>query len=126
MLENTEAKVAKIGVRLIDDRYLSWLGAESEPEMMLRGWCDATGSGAKRCTSLIERRSGGKRRRHATRSGCGAWLRPAMTPSSGRPKECPIVSHTRVSPADGVVAKDSWFIPDGIHYYSPGYVRAPI
>jgi hypothetical protein len=27
----------------------------------------------------------------------------------------------RVSPADGVAAKDSWFIPDGIHYYSPGY-----
>jgi hypothetical protein len=29
MLENTDAEVAKIGVRLIDDAYLSWLGAET-------------------------------------------------------------------------------------------------
>ena len=43
MLENTEAEVAKFEVRLIDDAYLGWLGAESEAEIMLRGWFDTTG-----------------------------------------------------------------------------------
>jgi hypothetical protein len=96
MLEHTEAEVAKIGVRLIDDTWpglawpgLAWPGAESEAEMMLRGWFDAAGSGAKRGTSLIERRSSAKRRRRAPWNGCGTWLRPAMTGSSRKPKECP-------------------------------------
>lgn len=43
MSDNTEVEVAKIGVRLIDDAYLAWFGAESECETMLREWFSATG-----------------------------------------------------------------------------------
>jgi hypothetical protein len=43
MLENTEFEVAIIGVRLIDDAYLAWLGAETEAERLLRAWFQATG-----------------------------------------------------------------------------------
>jgi hypothetical protein len=43
MLENTEAEIAMIGVRLVDDAYLAWIGAESEAETLLRGWFQATG-----------------------------------------------------------------------------------
>ena len=43
MLESTEAEVAMIGVRLIDDAYLAWFYAESEAETMLGGWFQATG-----------------------------------------------------------------------------------
>ena len=43
MPNNTAIEVAKIGVRLIDDAYLAWFGAESESETMLRDWFAATG-----------------------------------------------------------------------------------
>jgi hypothetical protein len=43
MLENTESEVASIGVRLIDDAYLAWFGAETEAETLLRAWFQATG-----------------------------------------------------------------------------------
>jgi hypothetical protein len=43
MIDNAEAEVATIGVRLIDDAYLAWFGAESECETMLREWFRATG-----------------------------------------------------------------------------------
>jgi hypothetical protein len=43
MLENTESEVAMVGVRLIDDAYLSWFCAESEAETLLHGWFQATG-----------------------------------------------------------------------------------
>jgi hypothetical protein len=43
MFENSEVEVARIGVRLIDDAYLAWVGAESEAETMLRGWFQASG-----------------------------------------------------------------------------------
>ena len=43
MLENTDAEVAMIGVRLIDDAYLAWVGAESEAGTKLREWFQATG-----------------------------------------------------------------------------------
>ncbi|HTX09603.1 MAG TPA: hypothetical protein VME22_13375 [Solirubrobacteraceae bacterium] len=43
MPENAQTEVAMIGVRLIDDAYMAWLSAESEAEMLLRGWFQATG-----------------------------------------------------------------------------------
>ena len=43
MLDKTEAGVATIGVRLIDDVYLAWFDAESECETRLREWFEATG-----------------------------------------------------------------------------------
>ena len=43
MPENTEAELATIGIRLIDDAYLAWFRAESECETTLRAWFQATG-----------------------------------------------------------------------------------
>ncbi|HUA46464.1 MAG TPA: hypothetical protein VMA77_14635 [Solirubrobacteraceae bacterium] len=43
MHDNTKAEIAVIGVRLIDDAYMAWFGAEREAETMLRGWFQATG-----------------------------------------------------------------------------------
>jgi hypothetical protein len=43
MFETTEAELAKIGARLIDDAYLAWVGAESEAEAKLHEWFQATG-----------------------------------------------------------------------------------
>jgi hypothetical protein len=43
MPDETQVEVAKIGVRLIDDAYLAWFGAESECESLLREWFKATG-----------------------------------------------------------------------------------
>jgi hypothetical protein len=38
MIENVDTNVAEIGVRLLDDAYLAWFGAESESEVALRTW----------------------------------------------------------------------------------------
>ena len=43
MLDNTDTEIATIGVRLIDDAYVAWLGAESECETRLQAWFRATG-----------------------------------------------------------------------------------
>lgn len=43
MPDNTEAELATIGIRLIDDAYLAWFRAESECESTLRNWFRATG-----------------------------------------------------------------------------------
>jgi hypothetical protein len=43
MLENSEAEVARIGVRLIDDAYMAWFEAENEAEGLLRAWFQSTG-----------------------------------------------------------------------------------
>ena len=43
MPDNTEAELATIGVRLIDDAYMAWFRAESECETTLREWFQATG-----------------------------------------------------------------------------------
>ena len=55
MLENTATEVALIGVRLIDDAYLAWHGAESEAETLLQGWFQATGE--RRETSYLAYRA---------------------------------------------------------------------
>jgi hypothetical protein len=44
MIENIDTTVAEIGVRLLDDAYLAWFGAESECEGALRAWFQAAGS----------------------------------------------------------------------------------
>jgi hypothetical protein len=41
MIDNTQTEVASIGVRLLDDAYLAWFGAESECEQALRAWFQA-------------------------------------------------------------------------------------
>jgi hypothetical protein len=41
MIENGETAVAEIGVRLVDDAYLSWFSAESECEKALHAWFEA-------------------------------------------------------------------------------------
>ena len=43
MFEHNATEVARIGVRLIDDAYLAWFGAESEAETLLRAWFQAKG-----------------------------------------------------------------------------------
>ena len=43
MTENTQTEVATIGVRLLDDAYLAWFGAESDCERALRAWFGAAG-----------------------------------------------------------------------------------
>jgi len=43
MIDNAQTEVAAIGVRLLDDAYLAWFGAESECESTLHGWFQATG-----------------------------------------------------------------------------------
>ena len=48
MPDKTEADVATIGVRLIDDAYLAWFDAESECETTLRAWFQATEDGRER------------------------------------------------------------------------------
>jgi hypothetical protein len=37
----SETQVAEIGVRLIDDAYVAWVGAECDCEHALRAWLDA-------------------------------------------------------------------------------------
>ena len=40
---------AEIGIRLLDDAYMTWLIAESEAEQTLEAWCDrASGTRAER------------------------------------------------------------------------------
>ena len=56
MPDKTEADVATIGVRLIDDAYLAWFDAESECETTLREWFQATEGG--RAHPLPERAGG--------------------------------------------------------------------
>ncbi len=43
MIDNAQTEVAAIGVRLLDDAYLAWFGAESECESTLHGWFRAPG-----------------------------------------------------------------------------------
>jgi hypothetical protein len=43
MPESTQADVAVIGARLLGDAYLAWLTAETEAEVLLHAWFDATG-----------------------------------------------------------------------------------
>ena len=43
MPENTQTECAAIGVRLLDDAYLAWFGAESDCEQALRSWFEAGG-----------------------------------------------------------------------------------
>jgi hypothetical protein len=44
MLDNIEADVANIGVRLLDDAVLAWFRAESECEVTLHAWFRSTGA----------------------------------------------------------------------------------
>jgi hypothetical protein len=44
MTDNTQTECVAIGVRLLDDAYLAWFGAESECEQMLRDWFSARGA----------------------------------------------------------------------------------
>ena len=43
MSDNNRSEIATIGVRLIDDAYLAWFRAESECEVTLQAWFQATG-----------------------------------------------------------------------------------
>ncbi|MBV9606311.1 MAG: hypothetical protein JO027_14440 [Solirubrobacterales bacterium] len=43
MTDETHTEIAEIGVRLIDDAYLTWFSAESECESALQAWFQATG-----------------------------------------------------------------------------------
>lgn len=43
MLENAQTEVATIGVRLLDDAYLTWFHAEVECETTLQAWFQSTG-----------------------------------------------------------------------------------
>jgi hypothetical protein len=43
MTDHTQTESAAIGVRLLDDAYLAWFGAESECEQALRAWFEARG-----------------------------------------------------------------------------------
>ena len=43
MIEHIDTEVAEIGVRLLDDAYLAWFGAESESEGALHAWFRAAG-----------------------------------------------------------------------------------
>ena len=45
MTENPESIVARISVRLLDDAYLAWFGAEAECEIALGAWQRAAGAG---------------------------------------------------------------------------------
>ena len=38
MSEHTTTEIAAVGVRLLDEAYLSWLAAEIESEQALRAW----------------------------------------------------------------------------------------
>jgi hypothetical protein len=55
MAEDTQVDVAKIGVRLIDDAYLAWFGAESECETLLREWFKS--SGERRASAYLAYRA---------------------------------------------------------------------
>jgi hypothetical protein len=72
MLESTEAEVAMIGVRLIDDAYLAWFYAESEAETMLRGWFQATGE--RRKVAYLAYRAALEREEAAARDLERLWL----------------------------------------------------
>jgi hypothetical protein len=43
MSHNIASEVAAIGVRLLDDAYMSWLAAESESSLALRAWLETAG-----------------------------------------------------------------------------------
>jgi hypothetical protein len=47
MIEHAETDVAEIGIRLLDDAYLAWLGAESESELALHAWFERNRSDPK-------------------------------------------------------------------------------
>lgn len=44
MTENVDTTVAEIGVRLLDDAYLAWFGAQTECEGALHAWFEAVGT----------------------------------------------------------------------------------
>jgi hypothetical protein len=44
MIDEINADLAAVGVRLLDDAYLAWFSAEGEAEGALRAWRDASSS----------------------------------------------------------------------------------
>ena len=42
MTENLGREVAEIGIRLLDDAYMTWFAAESECEQALHAWFDGS------------------------------------------------------------------------------------
>ena len=48
VIENMQAEVAAVGVRLIDDTYLAWSHAKAECDTTLRAWFQSTGERRER------------------------------------------------------------------------------
>jgi hypothetical protein len=73
VIENTDtdAEVATIGIRLIDDAYLAWFSAESECEDALRAWFRRVGNG--RATAYLAYRAALDREEAAARDLERLW-----------------------------------------------------
>jgi hypothetical protein len=71
MAENAQTDIAEIGVRLLDDVCLAWLGAESECEAAMRAWFAA--AGADRATAYFAYRAALDREEAAARDLERLW-----------------------------------------------------
>ena len=71
MIDEMNADVAAIGVRLLDDAYLAWFSAEDESERALRAWSD--GSASTRATSYAAYRAALDREEAAARDLQRLW-----------------------------------------------------
>ena len=71
MTDNTQTDCVAISVRLLDDAYLAWFGAESECEQALRDWFAARGG--QRATAYLAYRAALDREEAAARDLERLW-----------------------------------------------------
>jgi hypothetical protein len=71
MIEDVDIKVAEIGVRLLDDAHLAWLGAEIECEAALHAWFQT--AGAQRASAYLVYRAALDREEAAARDLARLW-----------------------------------------------------
>jgi hypothetical protein len=85
MIDKIEMDIAAIGVRLLDNAYLAWFGAETECEHALHAWFQRTGD--QRATAYFAYRAALDREEAAARDLERVWQlaapcrHPALRPA---------------------------------------------
>ena len=70
-MDNVNTELAEIGIRLLDDAYLSWFSAEAECEGTLHAWFEA--AGAQRASAYVTYRAAVDREEAAARDLERLW-----------------------------------------------------
>jgi hypothetical protein len=76
MARRMSGEVAGIGLRLVDEAYMSWRTAEIQCQTALRAWLDARPRDRGEPTASTARPWIASRRPPATSNGCRTWRTP--------------------------------------------------